>query len=688
MMADAATCKDIVDTLLVSLGTCDPSCVLVLSKGMILEIFDERRGENVKFLIVKVACSGEDNKIPELGAFEHVCIRALTAKNGGAEFGLTLMQPTPMLAHSKQGSSTKMLQAYRRNKASWESSWLLSARESCTEMLQVVLDRRLSTHFLKNSILFPGGVLVHGPRGSGKTVLCQSICDHFSNIQYMCKVVWMDCQDFAHMDLEKMKKQMRIFISKAVECQPALVVADNIDIFNSSQSDGGQASMESFQFEIFSEYLSSLMDCVKEGHHCVAFLAASRSLEGVHKSLKKSGCFDNHFSMPVPTRKEKAEMYRNNLKGIHLLDEESVLDYFSQNCDGLDISDISGLVEESLCRALGSVIAGQGKRNGRSSTRHGHRRLEMSREDLGSILKDYVPCKARGTTKVIEDSKIKSWSDIQGMAEARSKLEELLSFSSKRKNLIEKCPLRLRTGALLYGPPGCGKTFLVKAAAKVCNLRCISVKGPELLNKYIGQSEAGVRDLFAKAGAAAPCILFFDEFDAIAPRRGADSTGVTDRVVNQLLAELDGVESTTNGMFVLACSSRPDMIDPALLRPGRLDHKIFCGFPTQEERESILWKELQHLSRALVGDVASRCPHFSGADLQGLLSDANLRAAKAAIAEGRDEDVVVTHQYLMEALESSRPSISEQERLRLQGVYSQFSSGEVDLSQEWRVTHA
>ena len=146
-------------------------------------------------------------------------------------------------------------------------------------------------------------------------------------------------------------------------------------------------------------------------------------------------------------------------------------------------------------------------------------------DDVEGILKDFVPSKARGTShKVANDSKLKDWNDIKGMTEARAQLEDLLSFSSKYKDLMDKCPLRLRTGALLYGPPGCGKTFLVRAAASICNLRIISVKGPELLNKYIGASEAGVRELFEKASGASPCILFFDEFDAIAPKRGHDST--------------------------------------------------------------------------------------------------------------------------------------------------------------------
>ncbi|EFN55025.1 hypothetical protein CHLNCDRAFT_24198, partial [Chlorella variabilis] len=150
-----------------------------------------------------------------------------------------------------------------------------------------------------------------------------------------------------------------------------------------------------------------------------------------------------------------------------------------------------------------------------------------------------------------------------------------------------QAPLRLRTGVLLYGPPGCGKTHIVAAAVAAAGVRCITVSGPELLNKYIGASEAAVRDVFQRAAAAAPCLLLFDEFDAIAPQRGHDNTGVTDRVVNQLLTELDGVEGL-RGVCVVGATSRPDLLDAALLRPGRLDRLVFCGFPSPLERGAVL----------------------------------------------------------------------------------------------------
>ena len=236
----------------------------------------------------------------------------------------------------------------------------------------------------------------------------------------------------------------------------------------------------------------------------------------------------------------------------------------------------------------------------------------------------------------------------------------------------------MHTNVLLYGPPGCGKTHIVGAAAADCSLRFISVKGPELLNKYIGASEQAVRDIFSKAAAAAPCLLFFDEFDSIAPKRGHDNTGVTDRVVNQFLTELDGVEVLT-GVFVFAATSRPDLLDAALLRPGRLDRLLFCDFPSEHERLDIL----RVLSRKLplagdvdLGFVARMTEGFSGADLQALLSDAQLEAVHDLLGnedDKRSKKMPIISDTLLKSIASkAKPSVSESEKRRLYDIYRQF----------------
>ena len=257
----------------------------------------------------------------------------------------------------------------------------------------------------------------------------------------------------------------------------------------------------------------------------------------------------------------------------------------------------------------------------------------LKKVDFVNALKGFTPASLRNVT--LQSSKT-TFDSIGGLRETRKILLETLQYPTTYAPIFAQCPLRLRSGLLLYGYPGCGKTLLASAVAGECGLNFISVKGPEILNKYIGASEKSVRDLFERAESARPCVLFFDEFDSIAPKRGHDSTGVTDRVVNQLLTQMDGAEGLS-GVYVLAATSRPDLIDPALLRPGRLDKSLLCDVPSLDDRLDIL----QALSKKLsisqdildatyqpesLSEVAHRTAGYSGADLQAVIYNAHLEA--------------------------------------------------------------
>jgi peroxin-1 len=257
--------------------------------------------------------------------------------------------------------------------------------------------------------------------------------------------------------------------------------------------------------------------------------------------------------------------------------------------------------------------------------------IRLSREDFTAALKGFTPASLRNVTLQTSTT---TFDSIGGLKETRKILLETLQYPTTYAPIFAQCPLRLRSGLLLYGFPGCGKTLLASAVAGECGLNFISVKGPEILNKYIGASEKSVRDLFERAEAARPCVLFFDEFDSIAPKRGHDSTGVTDRVVNQLLTQMDGAEGLS-GVYVLAATSRPDLIDPALLRPGRLDKSLICDLPNLEDRIDILLalgkklhlsEEITHSAEGGLIEIARRTEGYSGADLQALVYNAHLEA--------------------------------------------------------------
>ncbi|KAK3950387.1 P-loop containing nucleoside triphosphate hydrolase protein [Pseudoneurospora amorphoporcata] len=262
--------------------------------------------------------------------------------------------------------------------------------------------------------------------------------------------------------------------------------------------------------------------------------------------------------------------------------------------------------------------------------------IHLARADFDAAISGFTPASLRNVTL---QSSSTTFASIGGLSETRQILLETLEYPTKYAPIFAQCPLRLRSGLLLYGYPGCGKTLLASAVAGECGLNFISVKGPEILNKYIGASEKSVRDLFERASAAKPCVLFFDEFDSIAPKRGHDSTGVTDRVVNQLLTQMDGAEGLS-GVYVLAATSRPDLIDPALLRPGRLDKSLLCDFPNLEDRLDIIKALTQKVrvaeevwsSEKDLLELGKRTEGFTGADLQALVSNAQLEAIHDALA--------------------------------------------------------
>ncbi|KAL1304789.1 hypothetical protein AAFC00_003721 [Neodothiora populina] len=293
--------------------------------------------------------------------------------------------------------------------------------------------------------------------------------------------------------------------------------------------------------------------------------------------------------------------------------------------DGYMPGDLSLLVSRAQSEALIRSVASDTSSSDISA-------ISLTQDDFAAALKGFTPASLRNVTLQASST---TFASIGGLKETRQTLLETLQYPTTYAPIFAQCPLRLRSGLLLYGYPGCGKTLLASAVAGECGLNFISVKGPEILNKYIGASEKSVRDLFDRAEAARPCVLFFDEFDSIAPKRGHDSTGVTDRVVNQLLTQMDGAEGLS-GVYVLAATSRPDLIDPALLRPGRLDKSLLCDMPALDDRLDILRAVTGQLKISpgimdgegseSLWEVAKQTEGYSGADLQAVMYNAHLEA--------------------------------------------------------------
>ncbi|KAJ3230510.1 Peroxisome biosynthesis protein pex1 [Chytriomyces hyalinus] len=511
---------------------------------------------------------------------------------------------------------------------------------------------RLAMRGLKEKIAAPslGGILIHSNRGMGKTKLAESILHSFShNLETLTYSHILQCGSLKGKKVAHIREALNHAFTVCMFQSPSILLLDDLDLICPSNAENADG-LASKQITL---YIISLMRqfCIQPAcPGAVTVVATAVDKSAINPLFLSSHAIADIVHLSAPGRLERSEILQVLLKSANSSSQTELFNVMSiaSKTEGYRPLDLETLVS----RAGHARAVRQIKESTKNVTSTGE---GIILKDLESALEGFVPPALKGLK--VEDSEAVGWADIGGLHEPKKMLIETLEWPTKYAAIFASCPLRLRSGILLYGFPGCGKTILAAAVAKECGLNFISVKGPEILNKYIGESEKSVRDLFDRAQAAKPCILFFDEFDSIAPRRGNDNTGVTDRVVNQLLTQMDGAEGL-DGVYVLAATSRPDLIDPALLRPGRLDKSVLCDMPSIQERAEILDAVSRKLTLSPDLDLkkySGACEHFTGADLQGLIYSAQLEA----IHEQIDEPIVSTSNASSEKTRS--PSIKEGE---------------------------
>jgi transitional endoplasmic reticulum ATPase len=487
------------------------------------------------------------------------------------------------------------------------------------EMIELPLRRpEIFTHL---GIDAPKGVLLSGPPGTGKTLLARAVAEE-TNATFL----QINGPEIVSKHYGESEAQLREIFERAQAKAPAIIFIDEIDAIAPKREglDGGRQ----VERRIVAQLLT-LMDGIN-GRGQVIVMAATNLPDSLDPALRRPGRFDREIAIGVPDRIGRREIIAVHTRGMPLAADVD-LDRLASVTHGFVGADLAALAREAGMASLRRAAAG-----GAALDIAG---LEVGAADFDGALKDIRPSAVR---EVYTDVPEVYWDDVGGAAEAKQALAEAVIWPLRHPHVFERLHLRPTKGVLLAGAPGTGKTLIAKALATEAGVNFISVRGPQLLNQYVGESERAVRQIFAKARMAAPCIVFFDEIDALAPVRGQGDGAVMERVVAQLLTEIDGVDDL-KGVFLLAATNRVDRVDPALIRPGRFDQVIEMPLPDAVTREDILHIHLRGLpvtDDVEVAPVAAATEGFSGAELKGLIQTASLAAARRAVAAGEREPAV------------------------------------------------
>ena len=538
------------------------------------------------------------------------------------------------------------------------------------EMIELPL--RHPELFKRLGVEAPKGVLLHGPPGTGKTLLAKAVANE-TNSNFFT-IGGPEIMSKYHGESEE---RLRNVFQEAEKNAPSIIFIDEID----SIAPKREEVTGEVERRIVAQLLSLMDGMTSRGK--VVVIAATNRINAIDPALRRPGRFDREIEIGVPNRDGRLEVLQIHTRGMPL-DKDVDLQKLADISHGFVGADLQALAKEAAMRALRRVLPDINL-SSESIPLDTLRKIIVRMQDFMEVIKETEPSAMREVFVEVPDIK---WEDIGGLTAIKQELQEAVEWPLKYLNVFTYADATPPKGILLYGPPGTGKTLMAKAAANESEANFISIKGPELLSKWVGESEKGVREIFRKARQAAPCIIFFDELDAIAPTRGGDhgDSHVTERVISQLLTEMDGLEILTN-VVVIAATNRPDIIDPALLRPGRFDRILYVSPPDRESRLQILkiHTKKKPLSEDVnVEDLADKTDGYTGADIASLASAAVMLTLREHIAKYPDskeaekhtDDLKIGMKHFDEAMKKIRP-LSKQELDMYKNVANQF--GRVDI---------
>jgi len=512
----------------------------------------------------------------------------------------------------------------------------------------VELPLRYPEVFERLGIDAPKGVLLYGPPGCGKTLIARAVA-HETEANFIS----VNGPEIIHKFYGESEAHLRKIFDDAARQAPSIIFLDEIDAIAPRR----EQVVGDVEKRVVAQLLG-LMDGLAQREHVIV-LAATNIPNALDPALRRPGRFDREISIPIPDRNGRKEILEIHTRGMPLAQDVEI-DHMAGVTHGFVGADLGALCREAAMVCLRRIMPEIDFQSAQIPY-EALMKLEVHMQDFVEALREVEPSAIREVFVEVPDV---GWEDVGGLEEVKEQLVEAVEWPLKHAELFAQAHVQPPKGILLTGPPGCGKTLLAKALASESEVNFISVKGPEVLSKYVGESERAVREVFKKAKQAAPCIVFFDEIDALVPVRsaGGSDSHVSERVISQFLAELDGVEELS-GVLVLGATNRLDMLDPALIRHGRFDVLVEIPLPDEKGRLKIF--EICLREKPLAKDVditvlAVATENFSGADIQGVCQKAGLDAIREVVerlkggASDGDPKVLIKRVQLQAALESVR----------------------------------
>ncbi len=539
------------------------------------------------------------------------------------------------------------------------------AVERVREMIELPL--RHPELFKRLGVEAPKGVLLHGPPGTGKTLLAKAVANE-TNSNFSA----IGGPEIMSKYYGESEEKLRSIFEQAEKNAPSIIFIDEIDSIAPKRDEvSGEVERR-----IVAQLLSLMDGMTSRGK--VVVIAATNRINAIDPALRRPGRFDREIEIGVPNRDGRLEILQIHTRGMPM-EKDVNLEKLADISHGFVGADLQSLAREAAMRALRRILP-EINLSSESIPLDTLRKIVVRMQDFMDVIKEMEPSAMREVFVEVPDIK---WEDIGGLSSIKQELQEAVEWPLKYNQIFTYSDAIPPKGILLYGPPGTGKTLMAKAAANESEANFISVKGPELLSKWVGESEKGIREIFRKARQAAPCIIFFDEMDAITPARGGSfgDSHVTERVISQFLTELDGLEILTN-VVVIGATNRPDIIDPALLRPGRFDRILYVPPPDRDSRLQIIkiHTKKKHLAEDVnIDQLADATDGYTGADIASLASAAVMLALREHVSKYKDpketeehkEELKIHMKHFEEAMRKIRP-LSMQELNMYKTVSEQF----------------